>query len=138
MEAFGLRGHIKLHSKFYGPFQVMQAIGNRAYKLLLPVGVKIHQVFHVSQLKKHVGPTVIPSLDLPLINAEGKIHTTPALVIQVCQIPGNNLPMVQWLIQWEGLSPEEATWEDADFLKKVFLDFFKDTVQAWMNPKAVP
>jgi hypothetical protein len=123
MAAFGLRGAIKLHSKYYGPFRVLQAIGNRAYKLLLPEGVQIHPVFHVSQLKKHVGPTVVPCPNLPLVTAEGKIHTTPALVLQIRQIPRNNVPMVQWLIQWENLSPEEATWEDANFIKKVSIVF---------------
>jgi hypothetical protein len=109
MAAFGLRGAIKLHSKFYGPFRVLQPIGNRAYKLLLPDGVQIHPVFHVSQLKKHIGPTVIPNLDLPLIDAQGKIHTAPSHVLQVRQIPRNNIAVVQWLVQWENLSPEEAT-----------------------------
>lgn len=137
MAAFGLRGAIKLHSKFYGPFRVIQTVGNRAYKLLLPEGVKIHPVFHVSQLKKHVGPTVVPSSDLPLVDANGKIHTAPALVLQVRQIPRNNLPVVQWLIQWEGLSPEEASWEDADFIK-IFSAFFRETVEDWMHPDPVP
>jgi hypothetical protein len=83
MAAFGLRGAIKLHSKFYGPFRVIQTIGNRAYKLLLPEGVQIHPVFHVSQLKKHIGPAMVPCPNLPLITADGKIHTAPALVLQI-------------------------------------------------------
>ena len=120
MAAFGLRGAIKLHSKYYGPFRVIAAIGNRAYKLLLPEGVQIQPVFHVSQLKKHIGPTVVPSPDLPLVTSEGKIQMAPAIVLQVRQIPRRNEAVVEWLIQWEGLSPEEGTWEDADFIKQVF------------------
>jgi hypothetical protein len=138
MAAFGLRGAIKLHSKFYGPFRVIQKVGVRAYKLLLPEGVQIHPVFHVSQLKKHVGPHVIPSPDLPLVTPDGKIKTAPHSVLETRQIPRNNVAVVQWLIQWEGLTKDEATWEDADFIKKIFPEFFKLTVAAWFAPEAVP
>ena len=135
MQAFGLRGPIKLHSKYYGPFRVTQKVGNRAYKLLLPEGAQIHPVFHVSQLKKHLGPTVVPSADLPLIDDQGKIHTSPEAVLKVRQIPRNNVAVVQWLIQWVNLTPEQATWEDADFIKGVFPEFFKSTVQGWMQAR---
>jgi hypothetical protein len=54
------------------------------------------------------------------------------------QVPRNNLLVVQRLVEWENLSPEEATWENADFIKRVFPDIFKDTVQVWMHPEAVP
>jgi hypothetical protein len=113
-------------------------VGNRAYKLLLPVGVNIHPVFHVSQLKKHVGPTVVPCPDFPRISDDGKIHTAPAHVLQTRQIPRNNLPVVQWLIQWESLSPEEATWEDADFIKKIFPLFFRSTIDEWFDRTSAP
>ena len=105
---------------------------------MLPEGVKIHPVFHVSQLKKHVGPTVVPSTDLPLITDDGKIKAEPEVVLQTRQIPRNNLPVVQWLIQWTGLSPAEATWDDANFIKKVFPSFFRSTTEAWFAPGAVP
>jgi hypothetical protein len=131
--AFGFRGAIKLHSKYYGPFKILQCVGNVAYKLLLPTSVNIHPVFHVSQLKQHLGPKAVPSPDLPLINPDGTIKTGPAVVLQVRQVPRNNLPVVQWLIQWENLSPEEASWEDADFIRATFPDFFRTTTEAWQN-----
>ena len=133
LAAFGLRGTIKLQSKFYGPFRILQKIGNRAYKLLLPAGVQIHPVFHVSQLKKHIGPNVVPSPDLPLISESGAFHTAPLAVLQTRQIPRNNIAVVQWLVQWDNLSPEEASWEDADFIKKIFPAFFRSTVDEWMQ-----
>jgi hypothetical protein len=128
LAAFGFRGTIKLHSKYHGPFQVLHRVGNRAYRLQLPAGVKIHPVFHVSQLKLHLGSKAIPSPDLPLVHEDGTIKTGPSLVLQVRQIPRNNVAVVQWQVQWENLSPEEATWEDADFIKESFPAFFKTTV----------
>jgi ribosomal protein L21E len=59
---------IKLHSKFYGPFRVLERIGKAAYKLLLPPDSQLHNVFHVGQLKKHLGSKVVPTPGLPLID----------------------------------------------------------------------
>lgn len=82
LNAFGLRTHIKLQSKFYGPFRIISRVGNVAYKLLLPISTSIHPVFHVSQLKKHLGPQAVPCADLPLVSPEGMIRTEPVLVLE--------------------------------------------------------
>jgi hypothetical protein len=55
----------KLGPKFYGPFQIEEHVGDMAYKLKLPVGAKLHNVFHVGLLKKFVGEP--PSTPVPLL-----------------------------------------------------------------------
>lgn len=78
---------IKLQSKFYGPFRVMEKVGNTTNKLLLPDGRKLHHTFHVSQLKKHLGPVAVPNPSLPLIDDQGNIQTGPEAILERKLIP---------------------------------------------------
>jgi hypothetical protein len=44
----------KLAAKFCGPFEILDRIGPVAYMLALPASMNVHNVFHVSLLKKYV------------------------------------------------------------------------------------
>ena len=50
---FGRKG--KLSPRFVGPFELLERVGTLAYKAALPPSLyKIHNVFHVSTLRKYV------------------------------------------------------------------------------------
>jgi len=133
MAAFDVRHGLKLATKCYGPFRVLQRIGPVAYQILLPPGTQIHNVFHVSQLKKHLGAKAIPEANLPLIDAQGNIKTEPILVLDTRSIPRHPVLVTQWLVQWLNMSPEDATWEDTGFIKSTFPDFYAATIRRWFS-----
>ena len=48
-------GTRKLAAIWAGPFSVVSVVGSVAYRLKLPEDWKIHDVFHVSQIKGFIG-----------------------------------------------------------------------------------
>ncbi|KAJ8640662.1 hypothetical protein MRB53_017356 [Persea americana] len=110
----------KLGSQFYGPYKVLQHIGEVAYKLELPSTAHIHPVFHVSQLKRRVGNSSIVETQLPVIDQDGDIRVQPSRAIEYRQMKRGNRVRWEVLIQWDSLPPEESTWEDLSLMKLQF------------------
>ena len=44
----------KLAARFCGPFEILERIGPIAYMIAFPESMSIHNVFHVSLLKKYI------------------------------------------------------------------------------------
>ena len=54
-------GARKLAVRWTGPFRVTELVGPAAVRLALPAAWRIHNVFHVSQLKANQGEVATPA-----------------------------------------------------------------------------
>lgn len=117
------RKNHKLSAKYYGPYTVTKRIGAVAYQLVLPAHSKIHNVFHISQLKKKIGRNNVVQTSLPTIEDTGVVNPQPLLVLDRRLVKGGNKPAAKVLVQWENGTPEEATWEWWEDIDKNFPEF---------------
>jgi hypothetical protein len=108
----------KLSPRYYGPYQVIERIDDAAYKLQLPTKARIHNVFHVSFLKKHIGvaPESLPPL--PDINHGRALPETE-------QIVRARLNSSSWelLVHWMGREQSETSWESLEGFKDAYPSF---------------
>ena len=97
---------------------MVERIGQVAYRLRLPEGSRLHDVFHVGLLKPFHGdpPTTTPPL--PPVH-EGRVVLTPARVRRA----RSQQDAWEVLVEWEGLSPDDATWEPRESFAERYPDF---------------
>jgi hypothetical protein len=109
----------KLRQCYFDPYKVIEMINSVDFHLALPPGARLHDVFHVGLLKKFVGtpPNAPPQL-LPVHN--GAIVPTPACVLRLWM---SDSGIRQALVQWEGLPPSSASWENLEQFKKCYPQF---------------
>jgi hypothetical protein len=107
----------KLKPKFYGLYIVIRRIGEVAYELDLPEGRKIHNVFHVSCLKKAVGKQVSILEEFSLLDEEGQLELLPDKVLEQREHRLRSRVIRECLVRWRGLPVEDATWEGEHILQ---------------------
>ncbi|KAL4569307.1 hypothetical protein LXL04_024943 [Taraxacum kok-saghyz] len=113
----------KLAARFYGPFQVIAKIGPVAYKLLMPEESRIHPVFHSSLLKRAIGSHHVEA-DLPKgLEMDSSDLPNPVQCLATREVTKHGVKQLQWLIQWEHGSTENATWEEAFHIQSQFPEF---------------
>jgi hypothetical protein len=113
------RTYQKFCFKFFGPYKIIDKIGDVAYKLLLPQGSTDHLVFHVSLLKPAPTPASTPGVASlpPLPDADDGLQV-PERVLQHRLHQRDSSTVRQLLIKWLGFNDSLATWEDEDYIKQ--------------------
>ncbi|KAG8474947.1 hypothetical protein CXB51_031657 [Gossypium anomalum] len=131
---FGRKG--KLSPRFIGLYEVIEKVGPVAYRLALPPELeKIHDVFHVSMLRRYrsdpshvVSPTEI-ELQLDMTYEEEPIKI---LAREVKQLRNKNVALVKVLWQRHGI--EEATWESEETMRNQYPHLYTGKIFEDENP----
>lgn len=94
----------KLSPRYYGPFQILQSIGQVSYKLDLPPDSRLHPTFHVSCLKLKLGQHVVQIPSLPPVDSDGILNPEPIAILQDKTQQLKSRTITQVLVQWQGES----------------------------------
>ncbi|KAK5771667.1 hypothetical protein PVK06_047901 [Gossypium arboreum] len=121
---FGREG--KLSPRFIGPYEVIERIGPVAYRLSLsPDLEKIHNVFHVSMLRRYqsdlshvISPTEV-EIRPDMTYEEEPIHI---LAHEIKELRNKKFLLVTVL--WHKHGVEEATWEPEDEMRERYPNLF--------------
>ncbi|XP_059650102.1 uncharacterized protein LOC132295845 [Cornus florida] len=121
---FGKSG--KLSPRFIGPFEILDRVGEVAYRLALPPQLdRVHNVFHVSMLRKYEpDPSHILSwVDID-IDEDVSYEEGPYQILDTQQkvLRNKTIPMVK--ILWRHHGVEEATWELEQEVRSKYPELF--------------
>ena len=119
-------GSEKLKPRYYGPFRILRRVGEVAYELELPAESRVHNVFHVSRLKKALGHRVVPSTVLPPLDDEGKLILVPESILEYRERQLRRRTIREYLVKWRDLPVEDATWESEEILQHPALRLLED------------
>ena len=108
---FGMKG--KLNPRYIGPFEILEKIGPVAYRLALPPELaNVHNVFHVSMLKKYVfDPSHVIEHQPLEIREDLSYVEQPVQILdqRYRELRNKVIPLVRVL--WRNHTTEESTWE---------------------------
>ena len=124
-----VKGMRKLLPKRYGPFKVLERIGQVAYRLKLPDTMKIHDVFHIDLLTpyretssygtNYVRPPPVTEEN----NEEYEVEN-----IRDARRHGRGRKL-QYLVHWKGYPTADDSWVDHNDLNasELLKEFYKQT-----------
>jgi hypothetical protein len=123
VKRFEVKG--KLAPYYIRAFPILKKCGTVAYKLDLPPSLaRVHDIFHMSQLKKCIkAPVDIVLPEVTPLEADLSYHEHPIKILDQKDHVTRRKTIIFFKIQWSNHSEKEVTWESDDFLRSHRSDF---------------
>ena len=123
---FGRRG--KLRPRYIGPYEIIARVGPVAYRLDLPPELsKVHNVFHVSMLRKYIPDPSHVLRDQPVELKDNLTYKEqPMQIVDRREkiLRNKVIPLVKVL--WGNHGIKEATWESEAQMHSQYPQLFSD------------
>ena len=124
---FGIKG--KLSPQFIGPFEILDRVGEVAYRLALPPMLAgVHNVFHVSMLRKYVPDRNHVVAYEPLkLREDLTYEEQPERIVdkKVQELRRRTIQYVK--VQWNNHSERETTWELEEEMREKYSHLFEES-----------
>jgi hypothetical protein len=135
VQRFAVKG--KLAPRYIGPYEVIEVCGPVAYRIQLPKRFSaVHNVFHVTQLKK--GMPVPENEVITEANAwiepDFSLIEHPLRVLDQKERKSRRQTVRMYKIQWSHHTEEEATWETEDYLNTKYPGFLQSRNREFLSP----
>jgi hypothetical protein len=119
----------KLAPRYVGPYEITEIYGLMAYRVRLPPQLTaIHDIFHVSQLKKCIRVlTEIVEQKKILVESDLFYVEYPIKVFDKKETITRRKVVKMYKIQWSHHTEGEATCETENYLNKNFRGFLNST-----------
>ena len=124
---FGSKG--KLSPRYIGPFEIVKRIGDVAYKLALPPSLAgVHDVFHVSQLRKYV-PDEKHILDYSELTLRPDLTyaVQPVAILDRREKVLKNKVISLVRVAWNPNSLGDSTWKLEEEVREKYPYLFSDS-----------
>jgi hypothetical protein len=124
-----VKGMRKLLPKWYGPFKVLERIGQVAYRLKLPDTMKIHDIFHIDLLtpyREMSSYSINYVRPPPVMEENDEEYKVEHIRDTRRHRRGRKL---QYLVHWKGYPAADDSWVDHSDLNapELLKEFYKQT-----------
>ena len=117
----------KLTPRFIGPYQITSRVGKVAYRVALPPNLSnLHDVFHVSQLRKYIpDPSHVIQMDDIQVRDNLTVETMPLRIEgrETKSLRGKEIDLVK--VVWIGAVGESTTWELENRMRDSYPELFE-------------
>jgi RNase H-like domain found in reverse transcriptase/Integrase zinc binding domain/Reverse transcriptase (RNA-dependent DNA polymerase)/Chromo (CHRromatin Organisation MOdifier) domain len=112
-------GTTKFGPLWIGPYPIIEKTSPDTYKLLLPIGLKLHTEFHTSLLKPYLLDPDSERFNLPnegMLSAGG--NNEKAYLIEDVVSHRKEKGIISYLVKWLGYPTSENSWEPLSEIKR--------------------